>query len=96
MKNIIESIQESIVTEAKDWNVQNDDKASFNSPKDADQVTFIEIQVPNETLVYHTLTWAKDLRNSDDDKLADFGQDLMDLRPGENLCPSRGRIYVRL
>ena len=96
MKNIIESIQESIVTEAKDWNVLNDDKASFNSPKDADQVTFIEIQVPNETLVYHTLTWAKDLRNSDDDKLADFGQDLMDLRPGENLCPARGRIYVRL
>jgi len=96
MKNIIESIQESIVTEAKDWKVMNDDDASFNSPKDEDQVTFIEIQVSNETLVYHTLTWAKDLRNSDDDKLADFGQDLMDLRPGENLCPARGRIYIRL
>lgn len=96
MKNLSESIREALVTEARNWNVQNDNKADFNSPKDADQVTFIEIQVPNETLIYHTLTWAKDLRNSDDDKLADFGQDLMDLRSGENLCPAKGRIYIRL
>ena len=96
MKDLKDILNESIVNESKSWKVENEDDLEFADLHNSDDlVAFIEVDATNKKLVYHSLKWANDMRNSDDDNLADFGEELLDLKSGENTGPN-DRIYIRL
>lgn len=93
-EHLLESLNEAVV---RPWRIDNEEKLDFADLHNGDSlVAFIEIQVSNEQIEYHSLAWANKLRNDEDDKIADFGQDLMDLKHGEALSPAKGRVYIRL